>query len=351
MSTKILLAAASAFLLITSSAFAQGFAGLGGSAKDFATVVPNKPIVLPDDFAPHPDFRIEWWYVTANLKAEDGTELGLQWTLFRQATKPGISLQGWSSSEFWMGHAAVTTSTQHLHAEKLARGGTGQAGATAEPTSAWIDDWQFASDGAEGHYLLSAAATDFSYALQLTQKGPAVRHGQNGYSVKSDAGQASYYFSLPFLDVEGTVSIGGQTFKVAGDAWLDREWSSQPLADNQRGWDWFSLKFDTGARLMVFGLRDETGGVYRSGSWITPEGILEPLDRSDIALTPLSSYQIEDRRIPTHWRVQVRSKEVDLEVTALNPNSWMNTSIPYWEGPVATIGSHSARGYLEMTGY
>lgn len=351
MSIKVLLAALSAFLLISSSGLAQGFAGLGGSAKNFATVIPNKPIVLPDDFAPHPDFRIEWWYVTANLQAADGTELGLQWTLFRQATKPGVAAGGWSSSEFWMGHAAVTTGTRHLHAEKLARGGTGQAGAAATPTSAWIDDWQFADSGAEGHYFLSATANDFSYALQLAQQGPAVRHGQNGYSVKSDAGQASYYFSLPFLRVEGNVTVGDQVFEVLGDAWLDREWSSQPLAENQRGWDWFSLKFNSGARLMVFGLRDEAGGVYRSGSWITPEGILEPLNRDDIVLTPLTSHQIESRRIPTRWRVQVRSKEVDLEVTALNPDSWMNTSIPYWEGPVAATGSHSASGYLEMTGY
>jgi len=29
----------------------------------------------------------------------------------------------------------------------------------------------------------------------------------------------------------------------------------------------------------------------------------------------------------------------------------MDTSIPYWEGPVRVTGSHTGRGYLEMTGY
>nr|NIL95712.1 iron ABC transporter permease [Planctomycetales bacterium]NIP68225.1 iron ABC transporter permease [Planctomycetales bacterium] len=42
---------------------------------------------------------------------------------------------------------------------------------------------------------------------------------------------------------------------------------------------------------------------------------------------------------------------VSVEVTALNPNSWMATLIPYWEGPVKVSGSHNGRGYLEMTGY
>jgi len=35
----------------------------------------------------------------------------------------------------------------------------------------------------------------------------------------------------------------------------------------------------------------------------------------------------------------------------LNPQSWMNTLYPYWEGPVSFDGTHAGRGYLEMTGY
>jgi len=40
-----------------------------------------------------------------------------------------------------------------------------------------------------------------------------------------------------------------------------------------------------------------------------------------------------------------------VEAAALNPDSWMDTSFPYWEGPVTLEGSHAGRGYLEMTGY
>jgi predicted secreted hydrolase len=38
-------------------------------------------------------------------------------------------------------------------------------------------------------------------------------------------------------------------------------------------------------------------------------------------------------------------------VKALNPDAWMTTSIPYWEGPVTISGSHGGVGYLEMKGY
>src|SRR6476660_8991807 len=75
-------------------AFAQqGFAGLGESADGFAAVVPGKIFTFPADHGPHPEFRIEWWYVTANLRDAAGNAYGAQWTLFRQALQPVTNLE------------------------------------------------------------------------------------------------------------------------------------------------------------------------------------------------------------------------------------------------------------------
>jgi predicted secreted hydrolase len=49
--------------------------------------------------------------------------------------------------------------------------------------------------------------------------------------------------------------------------------------------------------------------------------------------------------------VRLPDRGVDVEVTAINPQAWMDTSVPYWEGPIIVQGSHTGRGYLEMTGY
>jgi predicted secreted hydrolase len=38
-------------------------------------------------------------------------------------------------------------------------------------------------------------------------------------------------------------------------------------------------------------------------------------------------------------------------VEAINDEAWMDTTVPYWEGPVTVTGSHDGEGYLEMTGY
>src|SRR5690606_24608031 len=135
---------------------------------------------------------------------------GVQWTLFRSAFAPGEK-QGWSSPQVWMGHAAVTTPDRHYVSERLSRGGVGQAGVTASPFDAWIDDWRMQQTAPTGtgsgdelsDLVLSASGMDFRYDLQLHADGPIVAQGDNGYSVKSAAGQASYYYSQPFYTVKG----------------------------------------------------------------------------------------------------------------------------------------------------
>jgi predicted secreted hydrolase len=339
------------------AAFPQGFADLGVAVDGFALPDRAKVLEFPADHGAHPEFRIEWWYLTANLTGADGAEYGVQWTLFRSATAP-IDGVGWDSPQVWMGHAAVTTATEHFVAERLARGGVGQAGVTlgdGAPFRAWIDEWQMTSTARPGEdaldrLALSAGGDGFGYALDLTAKGPLVLHGDNGYSVKSAGGQASHYYSQPFYAVSGVLDLPGGQVAVTGQAWLDREWSSQPLAPDQTGWDWFSLSFDGGEKLMGFVLRGGDGD-YTSGTWIAADGTATPLEPGALQAEPLGKAEVADREVPVVWRLRLPERGLDVSLDALNPAAWMATSVPYWEGPVRVTGSHSGRGYLEMTGY
>ena len=341
---------ARAFLLLLwpITASAQGFAGLGTDVDGFSS--PQRPAQFdfPIDHGPHYDYRIEWWYLTANLEGLDGTPYGLQWTLFRSAlTSDGG--KGWSSPQLWMGHAAVTTPDAHFVTERLARGGIGQAGVQADPFEAWIDDWQLVGPDF-ATLTVTASGPDFAYDMVLNSDGPLVFHGDEGYSVKSAEGQASFYYSQPFYAIEGTLILPTGTIEVAGDAWLDREWSSQPLSDNQTGWDWFSLSFEDG-KLMGFRLRQTDGSDYTSATWIDPDGTTTSYSNSAFEAEPVAISDIGGRDVPTTWNVRLADRGVDVEVTAINPQAWMNTSVPYWEGPITVQGSHTGRGYLEMTGY
>lgn len=338
-------------LLLPAVAQAQGFAGLGSEAADYAPVTAPARLEFPRDHAPHPEFRIEWWYLTANLTGADGVEYGVQWTLFRQAMTPEADAEGWESRQFWMGHAALTTPERHYVAETFARGGIGQAGVALAPFRAWIDDWTMtgADDGIEALHV-TANGEDFAYELQAQTDRAPVRQGIEGFSVKSAEGAASYYYSQPFYAVEGVLWIEGREVPVAGQAWLDREWSSQPLAEDQEGWDWFSLHLEDGTKLMAFRLRG-AGAPYLSGTWIAPDGTPTPLGPDEIVLTPVEEVEVAGRRVPVAWRVEVPGRGLALDTRPVNAQSWMGTAFPYWEGPITVSGTQEGRGYLEMTGY
>ncbi len=109
------------------------------------------------------------------------------------------------------------------------------------------------------------------------------------------------------------------------------------------------MPFDSGDKLMGFFLRGS--GDYTSAIWITADGQATALDDGAFTATPLEWHDVAGRQVPTTWQVNLPAQDVDVTVAGLNPDAWMQTSAPYWEGPVTTTGSHNGKGYLEMTGY
>ncbi len=357
-----------------------GFAGLGADGKGFAQALPGTPLRFPEDHGAHPDYRIEWWYLTANLEDEAGEPMGLQWTLFRQALSPPKETPPderpapgpWVADQLWMAHLAVSRGERHAVAERFARSHSrddgGQAGVTSAPFQAWIDDWRLESRVTEAQRdplsrleleaMAEADGDAFGYRLNLTAEGPLVRHGEDGFSQKTADGQGSMYVSQPFYRVAGEVTLDGETRSVSGRAWLDREWSSQMLEPWQTGWDWVSLHLADGRKLMAYRLRggrDEGRGNYLFANLIGPEGDSTPIGGAEISLTPLETTRMADRDMPTRWRLEVPSHDLDLEVEAPHANRWMDTAVPYWEGEVIARDRESkvrlGVGYLEMTGY
>ncbi|CAM4375093.1 lipocalin-like domain-containing protein [Palleronia rufa] len=324
---------------------AQTFAPLGPAAGGFAQPSRDTRLRFPADHGPHPAFRIEWWYVTANLTGPDGTAYGVQWTLFRSALSTDDAIP-----QAWLGHAALTTPDRHLSAERMARGGTGQAGVTAEPFSARIDDW--ALDGPSlSDVTMTAAGADFAYDLALATDRPFVLQGDRGYSLKSATGVASHYYSQPFYRAEGRLILPDREVPVTGLAWLDREWSSAPLEPGQLGWDWASLHLATGEKVMAAQLRQQGRAPFTAATWIAADGSPTPIPDGGVTLTPLETAEVAGRSVPVRWRIALPDRGLDVEIAAVNREAWMDLLYAYWEGPVTIEGSHAGVGYLEMTGY
>lgn len=333
----------------------SGFAGLADRVDaswevPYLQPGPDTGLVFPGDLGPHPRHRIEWWYLTANLKTESGQPLGLQWTQFRQALAPREpdavpDPSSWPLQAAWMAHAAVSWQGEHEFAERLARGDVGNAGATARPFSVWLDHWQLEAVS-DRRWRLQVTAGSFGYDLTLTIAGQPVAHGINGFSAKSDTGQGSMYFSYVDIAISGTVTVQGQALEVAGRGWFDREWSSQFLKTGQQGWDWFALHLESGDKLMAFRLR-ESDGAFVSGTWMPAQGDPMPLQGKDLELSVLNRRDA----VPVSWRIELPAHGVDLTVEAPGGDYYNDGLFPYWESPVSVHGSHTGEGYMELTGY
>lgn len=328
-----------------------GFSGLGAGKGQFAQPGPGMSISLPEDMGPHPEYRLEWWYLTANLESENGQRFGVQWTLFRRSLVPQPThdeQNAWDSHEVWMAHAAVSRPGSHHFAEKFARGGVGQADVKLMPFRAWLDDWRMTEQG-DGAYKVEASSGDFHYRLEFQRSGDIVRHGEDGFSAKSADGPGSMYFSFPNLEVRGRITVGDTHHQVSGSGWFDREWSSQLLRSSQKGWDWFSIHLEDGAKLMVFQLRGEEP--FYSGTFVSPDGTVHTLGTEKINLVPNQSRATPQGKIPVGWRLKITDFNLDLRINSWPANYWNPGAFPYWEGPVEVSGSHTGKGFLEMTGY
>ncbi|MDF5479610.1 lipocalin-like domain-containing protein, partial [Vibrio parahaemolyticus] len=92
----------------------------------FTPVEKGVELTFPTDHQAHPNFRHEWWYLTANLIDANGNPLGVQWTQFRFAAAPpkdedDVKKTEWQAQQIYMAHSAVTTADKHYADEKWSR--------------------------------------------------------------------------------------------------------------------------------------------------------------------------------------------------------------------------------------
>jgi predicted secreted hydrolase len=336
------------------------------SVQGFTIADGSRPLRLPADQGPHPDFQTEWWYYTGNLDAADGRHFGYQLTFFRRALLPPDKVvprpSDWGTNQVYMAHFALTdVSANSFQAfERLSRGAAGLAGAQDDPYSVWLDDWQVSQVSPE-IYHLQAEQDGWAIDLTLRDVKSFILQGEHGYSRKGPApGQASYYYSQTRLQTQGKISSKGQDYQVSGLSWMDHEFSTSALAKNQVGWDWFALQLDDQSELMVYQLRQADGSLdpFSSGSYVAPDGSVHPLARQDFHVQVEGSWTSPRTKAsyPARWTVQVPGEDLTLNIEPYIPDQELNVSYVYWEGAVKFSGTHNGRpvtgnGYVELTGY
>jgi predicted secreted hydrolase len=328
------------------------FSGLSGQSTQQLQLQPGYTIRLPSDHASHPDYAVEWWYITANLSDQQGKHYALQWTLFRfRGDTPSTP---WANEQQFMAHAGLHSLDRGWFEERFARGGVGNAGVSKSPFQAHLDNWRWSSTSAAlfPSSLEFTLEQDVQVSLNLSADKNFVLHGEDGYSRKlRGSTQASYYYSQRHIEVEGTLVIANEEIRVEGQAWLDHEWTSQYLDPNTRGWDWFSIHLDNDDKLMLFNMRHQQHADFWSGSLVKSDGQKLHLDEQDIQAQVLKHHKVAGRLLPLEWSIVLPEHGIDIRLKPFKKNQWNAGVFSYYEGGTVISGSHTGRGFIELTGY
>ena len=336
---------------------------MDGSGFEFATG--PREFVFPKDHGPHPEYALEWWYYTGNLETPEGGRFGYELTFFRRGVGTGGAVRSseWATEQIFFAHFALTdVENDEFYAfERFSRNALGLAGAVGSPFRVWIEDWSVS--GAGGGVLpmrLIASDENVSIDLVLNSEKPIVLHGEAGYARKgSGSGEASYYYSMTRMPTTGAVSLKGRSRSVSGLSWLDREWSSVQLSEDDVGWDWFALHLSDGRDIMYYQLRPREGGgrVFDLGTLVGVDGSYSPLSAGDVSIEVLDRWESPlGGTYPSRWRFRIPDEVLDIEITPYVSDQELDTIVRYWEGAVRIEGTADGwpvegSGYVELTGY
>ncbi|MFN7037776.1 MAG: lipocalin-like domain-containing protein [Bellilinea sp.] len=334
---------------------------------EFARAEGPMAFEFPKDQGAHNDFQTEWWYYTGNLATESGRRFGYQLTFFRRAIiSPSVRtdrLSEWGVEQVYLAHFAMTDvqNNRFYASEKVGRGAAGLAGAVGEPAyEVWLDDWRVVQV-AENEYLMQAKTEQGAIELRLQNLKGEILQGDRGYSRKGEeVGNASYYISQTRLKTSGEIRLSGERFEVNGLSWMDHEFSTSALGEDQVGWDWFALQLNNDMEIMLFTLRKDDGSIDRfsSATLILPDG------QTQLFLSDEFTVEVRDRWkstktgavYPSEWVIRIPAVGLILNVQPLISEQELTLSYVYWEGAVFTEGSIGNQivggyGYVELTGY
>lgn len=333
----------------------------------YQLALPGRKLSFPADHYSHPDFKTEWWYYTGHLESAGGKRYGYQVTFFRFGLRDRQKdmIEAPLFSELYMAHFALSdlAAKKFTFRERIDRGIAGKAGAATDRLQVWNGDWKVTGDG--NNHAIEVNDRGRQLRLGLRSLKAPVLHGQNGLSRKGEGeGRASYYYSLTRLQTDGELTLNGKTEKIRGLTWMDHEFGSNQLREDQVGWDWFSIQLDNQTELMLYLMRRKDGSAdpYSSGTLVAADGLTKNLTLKDYRIEILDRWKSPSSgaSYPIKWQVSIPAESIELEILPAFPEQELitnrSTRVTYWEGAVGIRGTArgkpvSGNGYVEMTGY
>ncbi|MGF1452306.1 MAG: lipocalin-like domain-containing protein [Opitutales bacterium] len=361
--------------LIVSLALPNAFADSVPRFTDEGYTVPQpgREFTFPADHGAHPEFKIEWWYLTGHLETASERPFGFQATFFRfggplEGSEPNHL--GFGNHGLFSTHVALTDidGGRFFFDQRLDRAGwnaRARVGRLVVEHGAWHlhqpDSPSFSP------MLRFSPAPNVEVRLNFQPQDGLVIFGEDGTSRKGpDPAARSYYLTFPRLQARGEVTLDGESFAVTGEAWMDHEIASKQLSEDLVGWDWTAIQLDDGREIKAYVLRqpDGTPSPFSRLIWLGAQGektYLQPGEH--FRWERLGWWRSEESgiRYPTHLRIHTVDPESGKPVSfELKPRLAAQEIIDdladtsYWEGACEVLkaeGKRAGLAYLELVGY
>ncbi len=185
----------------------------------------------------------EWWYVNMNLVDETGDSFGIMLTHFRRPAVARIfNLTDISQNTFYSSvsiFGSLFTDTGHVYITYRNLYGT------VEDTNRWM----YPEDGKPFSYLIKVDDREIGVSCSLNLEAFEYPFAIDSLGIVTlgDSGNISYYYAIPFINVQGELNMGNERHSVHGIAWIDRQWGPFGVSP-QGGYEWFSVVSSEGDR-------------------------------------------------------------------------------------------------------
>jgi predicted secreted hydrolase len=334
------------------------------AARSFDPIFEGQAINFPDDLFDHPHHQLDGWFYSGYLIDEAGHQYGVQLRFVRFGLSRGLR-QGeseWTTNQIYFAHMALTdvAGQTSVYDEYLSRGNNRLAGINHAPYRIWVEDWSVAEVG-PGQIRLQAATPEIGLDLLMTQTKPVVLPEDEGTDQNQESAiTAITYYAYPDNKAEGAIITPRGDFPVTGHLWHYHLWGSLnfgPVA----GWNLFWLDLDDGQEIIYFQVQrqddifaDPTKEILLADQLIVvdQDGQVTFLSPDAVELTVLDTWQSpkSQEEYPAEWNLSIPEHSIDLHLKPVLDDQEVSGNLTYWQGLVDVEGSHSGRGYGEMTG-
>lgn len=305
------------------------------------------PVVLPADDAYLPKEQVQWWYWSGHLRTEEGKRFGFEVVIFTfdnflfmrdqlvQAAITDVDGNSFHFEEFLK-----------FHLPKKTKGGFNLTSGS---------DGKVTAVGGNGNDRLHSEVGNYVLDIELKSTKPLAMH-YGGDAHPYFFGGYTYYYSRTHMDTVGTLSIGGETFKVTGTSWFDRQYGElyQAIA---KGWQWFAIELDDNRQFMLFDFKGNNSLVEKSGSITDAMGRTTTLAAHEFEVT-VTGHWISPNTgatYPSGWEVTIEGEKFNIqplvknqELCARQSNLWIGV---YWEGACSVSGASNGKAYVELNGF